>query len=87
MTIIITHEINNLYDFQPWAGAVNTYDTIVNAGKGEQFINELEILYPDGITETQLNDLLWFESDWCLELVGLNETDDSDESDESDDNE
>lgn len=85
--MIIKQEINDLDRFQPWSGAVDTFYTIVNAGKGEQFINELEILYPDGITETQLNDLLWFESDWCLELVGLNETDDSDDSDESDDNE
>ena len=85
--MIITHEINDLYDFQPWAGAVNTYETIVNADKGKQFMNELESIYPDGITDTQLNDLLWFESDWCLELVGLNETDETDDSDESDDNE
>ena len=31
----------------------------------------LEDVYPDGIEETQLNDLLWFEPDWCLEMVGL----------------
>ena len=69
--MIITHEINDLYDFQPWAGAVNTCETIVNADKGKQFMNELESIYPDGITDTQLNDLLWFESDWCLDLVGI----------------
>ena len=47
--MIITHEINDLYDFQPWAGAVNTYETIVNADKGKQFMNELESIYPNGI--------------------------------------
>jgi hypothetical protein len=69
--MIITHEINDLYNFQPWSGAVDTYYTIVNAGKGERFINELETLYPDGMTDGELNDLLWHDSDWCLGLVGI----------------
>lgn len=31
----------------------------------------LEELYPDGMSETELNDLLWFEPDTVFEWVGL----------------
>ena len=44
--------------FNPWSGAVNTHRRIVDADKAEAFEAELEALYPDGMSETQLNDLL-----------------------------
>lgn len=66
----------DLTRFEPWSGAVGTYNTIYNAEK----LNDLEFLlgelYPDGIEETQLNDLLWFESEWVLESLGISEEDD-----------
>lgn len=65
-------EIYRLEDFEPWSGAVETYDKITIAGYGEEFIQQLDGIYPDGITQTQLNDLLWFEEEWCYEIVGLN---------------
>ena len=69
--MIIKQEINDLDRFHPWSGAVDTFYTIVNAGKGERFINELESIYPDGMTDGELNDLLWHDSKWCLDLIGL----------------
>ena len=27
--------------------------------------------YPEGLTDTQLNDLLWFDSDWILQNLGV----------------
>ena len=33
--------------------------------------NILEDLYPDGMTETQLNDLLWFDSEQIYEWLGI----------------
>ena len=65
-------ELSDLSEFEPWSGAVDTYNKIIEADKGEEFISELDGIYEDGMTETQLNDLLWFESEWCFELVGLN---------------
>lgn len=65
-------ELYRLEDFEPWSGAVETYNKIIIAGYGEEFIQQLDGIYPDGITQTQLNDLLWFEEEWCYEIVGLN---------------
>lgn len=32
----------------------------------------LETEYPDGMDETQINDLFWFESEWiCSDILGI----------------
>ena len=62
----ITKEIS-FSQFEPWSGAVDTYNLIVEAGKEDELEAILEDLYPDGLSDTELNDLLWFESEWLLE--------------------
>jgi len=62
-----------LKNFKAWSGAKDTKETILNNNKGEEFDNLIEELYPDGLTDTQLNDLLWFESDWIFEQLGISE--------------
>ena len=57
--------------FQPWAGAIDTYDTIIENNCLSAFEAMIEELYPNGIEETALNDLLWFESDWIYESLGI----------------
>ena len=69
----------DLTRFEAWSGAVDTYNTIYNAGKLNELEFLLEELYPDGIEETQLNDLLWFDSEWVLETLGISEDEDEDE--------
>lgn len=66
----ITKEIS-LCEFEAWSGAVSTLDRINNEGKAEVLETVLEELYPEGMDETQLNDILWFESDWCFEMCGI----------------
>lgn len=63
----------DLTTFEPWSGAVDTYNTIYNADKLDELENLLKELYPDGIEETQLNDLLWFEEEWLFECLGISE--------------
>lgn len=68
--------INNnmtLSDFDAWSGAVDTKKTIINQGKEEEFNDLMEELYPDGLTETGLNDLLWFSDDWVYEMLEIEE--------------
>ena len=69
----------DLTRFEPWSGAVDTYDTICNADKLDELESLLEDLYPDGIEETQLNDLLWFDDEWVLESLGISEEKDDEE--------
>lgn len=59
--MIIKTTINKLEDFKPWSGAVPWHKEICDAGKGEALIQALEELYPEGLTDGALNDLLWFE--------------------------
>lgn len=69
--MFIKREILHLEEFEPWSGAKETWKKICDAGLGGDFIDALEELYPDGIKEVELNDLLWFEPDVCYEMVGL----------------
>ena len=66
----ITMEIS-IREFEAWAGAVDTKEKIIEAGKAEEFDELIEELYPDGISETQLNDTLWFDADWLYENLGM----------------
>lgn len=60
-----------LVDFQAWSGAVDTKNTIIEHNKAEEFDYLIEELYPDGLSETQLNDLLWFDEEWVFESLGI----------------
>lgn len=66
----ITYELN-LNSFKAWSGAVDTLERIQREGKCEELENVLEELYPDGMTETELNDLLWFDSESVYEWLGI----------------
>ena len=68
MTIIYELDLNS---FQAWSGAKDTLDRIQREDKCEELENILEDLYPDGMTETQLNDLLWFDSEQVYEWLGI----------------
>lgn len=66
--MIVTKDIN-LRDHEPWSGAVSTMKHLTYEQMNHlEFI--LDELYPDGMTETQLNDILWFETDWIAEMLG-----------------
>lgn len=66
----ITYELD-LNSFQAWSGAKETLERIQREGKCAELENILEELYPDGMTETELNDLLWFEPETVYEWLGI----------------
>ena len=78
----ITKEIS-FSQFEPWGGAISTYNLIVEADKEDELEAILEDLYPDGLSDTELNDLLWFESEWLLESLGIAEEEDEDEDEDT----
>lgn len=60
----------SLSNFRFWSGAVCRAEQLTN----EQFDaieRELEMLYPDGMSDTELNDLFWFDFEWVVGLIGL----------------
>lgn len=67
----IINETVSIINFQSWSGAKDTQERIINEGKAEDFDYLIEELYPDGIEEGDLNDILWFEEDWIYEMLGI----------------
>lgn len=74
--MIITMEMS-LERFNFWSGAA---DRVVNLTSEDfaQIESELEQLYPDGIDETQLNDIFWFDFDWIAQILGYENEEDFD---------
>lgn len=68
--MIIKQEIG-IEDFEAWSGAEKTLSRIVNEGAAETFEQVIEEVYPDGLTETELNDILRFEPEWCFMVCGI----------------
>lgn len=64
-------EQTTLQNFQAWSGAEDTKQTILDNHKAEEFNSLIEELYPDGLSETQLNDILWFEEEWIFEMLDI----------------
>lgn len=63
----------SLRHFEFWSGAKTTAETIWDkfGAKGFDTIeSELEMDYPDGMDETQVNDMFWFETDYIATLLG-----------------
>ena len=63
----------NLRNFEAWSGAIETKKIILDAGLEEEFEWLIDELYPEGLTDTELNDILWFDADWILENLGIKE--------------
>lgn len=63
----------NLRGFEAWAGAIDTKKIILDAGLEEEFEILIDELYPEGLSDTELNDILWFDPDWILEALGIKE--------------
>lgn len=62
-----------LVNFDAWSGAIDTKNRIIEEGKADDFDALMEELHPDGLTDTQLNDILWFEEDWIFDNLGITE--------------
>tara|TARA_R110002020_G_scaffold368053_1_gene579922 strand:+ start:329 stop:547 length:219 start_codon:yes stop_codon:yes gene_type:complete len=67
----IVNENLSLRNFEAWSGAKSTKELIIENNKEDEFEFLMEDLYPDGMTDTQLNDILWFEEDWICEALGI----------------
>ena len=68
--MLVYYELS-LMDFEAWSGAVETKKKIIENNKVDEFNELIEECYPNGISATKLNDLLWFEDEWIFELLGI----------------
>ena len=65
-------------EYKPWSGAVDTWERIENENKEDSFWQLMEELYGESMDEVQVNDILWFESDWVYEMLGISEEEEDD---------
>lgn len=65
----ITSEIE-IRNFKFWSGAVDRANFIENnfPEKWDEIEQLLEDIYPDGIDETTLNDIFWFDDEFFAEM-------------------
>ena len=66
-----TFNETTLCEFEAWSGAKDTKEIILENNKGDDFDSLIEELYPNGLSVTHLNDILWFERDWIFESLGI----------------
>ena len=84
-TITVRRELdfNDLMD-ECWSGAIDTLNTIQENNKEDELMSLLALdVFGDTPDLTEVNDLLWFDSDWIFETLGIDT--DSDDDDDDDD--
>ena len=58
-----------LTQFEFWAGGKDTVEELTDS-ELEQIEQILEEIYPEGLSEGELNDIFWFERDLIAEWLG-----------------
>lgn len=77
-------DFNDLLDLC-WSGAINTLEEVDEAGAGDSLMMLLEENFDDDVPDIgYINDILWFESDWILETLGIVKPEDENEDEEED---
>lgn len=76
------YSAENIEEFEPWQGAIRVWQALQEAGKMSQFKDMISTLYPDEIDAQTLNDLLWFDSDFVFQSVGMTDPLDDDNSED-----
>lgn len=60
----------NLRDFEFWSGAKSNAETLTDE-QLDMVESILEDSFPDGMDETQINDIFWFDFDTIREWLGI----------------
>lgn len=71
----------NLRDFKFWSGAKSNAETLTDEQLATVQYN-LEEIYQDGMSETQINDFFWFDFDTIREWLGIKDEEEEEEEEE-----
>ena len=72
MSLTIKEELYSLNDFNFWGGAVSRWEEIQELGLENDVMEIIEEQYPDGLTDTELNDVICFDFDEFIEEIKEN---------------
>ena len=69
---ITVSEVVGIEDYRPWSGAAAWWDEVGQAGKQEELWGLICETFADASCSwTDINDFVWFEPDFYLPLLGL----------------
>ena len=68
----------DLSGFEFWCGAKNNAAMLTNQ-ELDQIGDILADTYPEGMSETEINDLFWFDFAYICEMIGLQYDEEKDE--------
>lgn len=70
---VVTKYYESLEDFEPWGGAAQIYERIMNDKEAREYIEDyLEISCEDpDWDETIINDFIWFDAEQILIDAGI----------------
>ena len=55
-----------------WSGAISTLETIEEFNKEDELMYLIEEVFIENVpTETELNDFLWFDTEFIFESLGI----------------
>ena len=67
-------QINSLDNFKAWSGGLTTLNTVRERGGVDNLTVICEyIFYGNTPTEVQINDWLWFDSDFIYQALGYDD--------------
>lgn len=58
-----------MFNFDFWGGATSVA-SLLEEDEFDTIEYELEELYPDGLTNTEINDIFWFDEEFIAECLG-----------------
>ena len=56
-------------NFEFWGGAKDRAEMLTD-DEGNMIFDNLEECYPEGLSETEINDFFWFEDDFIATILG-----------------
>ena len=65
----------SLRDFEFWRGACDNANKL-SLEQLDEVETALDDIYPNGMDETAVNDLFWFDFDWICSLLGYEDEED-----------
>lgn len=68
--------VSDFYELKnnSWSGALDRLEIIEKEEKEQEFlnlINDLLSSYENGMTDTQLNDFIWFDEDYYFDILEI----------------
>ena len=70
--MVIKTEISSFDEFHAWSGGKDTLEDL-SRDQQERLFQYAEEIFPDGCTDTELNDWLWFDRENIYEYLGIDE--------------